>query len=77
MNQSKNRSSNYYKQVRWSFFLKILAVGCNLISIPFMFRYLGKEEYGIWSTLLSIVSWIILFDVELGMDIENWPGSGE
>lgn len=36
-----------------------------------MIKYLGNEQYGIWSTLLSIVSWIVLFDIGIGSGLRN------
>ncbi len=70
-NESKSRSSNYKKQVQWSFLFKLLSVGCSFLVIPLMIAYLGKEEYGVWSTLLSVSSWIILFDVGIGNGLRN------
>lgn len=36
-----------------------------------MINYLGSEQYGIWSTLLSILSWIVLFDLGVGNGLRN------
>jgi len=50
---------------------KLLAVGTSFLIIPLMIRYLGKEQYGIWSTLFSIVSWVVLFDIGIGNGLRN------
>lgn len=68
---SENRTKNYFKQLKSSFVFKILAIGCSFLIIPLMIKYLGNEQYGIWSTLLSIVSWIVLFDIGIGNGLRN------
>lgn len=65
------RTQNYIRQLKGSFIFKILAIGSSFLIIPLMIRYLGNEEYGIWSTLLSIVSWIVLFDIGIGNGLRN------
>jgi O-antigen/teichoic acid export membrane protein len=65
------RSINYLNQVRLSFFFKTLAITSSFIVIPIMVNYLGKEQYGIWSTLLSIVSWMVMFDLGIGNGLRN------
>lgn len=68
---SENRSKNYIKQLKGSFLFKGLAILGSFLSIPLMIKYLGIEQYGVWSTLLSIVSWIILFDIGIGNGLRN------
>ncbi|WP_419834074.1 oligosaccharide flippase family protein [Endozoicomonas atrinae] len=68
---SKKRSSNYIRQIKGSFFFKGLAVLFSFITVPLMIRYLGKEGYGVWATVLSIMSWIVFFDVGLGNGLRN------
>lgn len=73
MNQSisKSRSANYFKQVKNSFVYKGISVACSFLSIPLMISYLGQEEFGVWSTLLSILTWVTLFDLGLGNGLRN------
>jgi len=68
---SKNRTKNYLKQLKSSFVFKLFAIGCSFLVIPIMIKYLGIAQYGIWSTLLSIVSWIVLFDIGIGNGLRN------
>lgn len=68
---SEQRSKNYFKQVKGSFVFKSLAILSSFLLIPIMIKYLGNEQYGIWSTLLSIVSWIVLFDLGIGNGLRN------
>jgi O-antigen/teichoic acid export membrane protein len=68
---SENRSKNYIKQLKGSFVFKGLAIFASFLSIPLMIKYLGVEHYGVWSTLLSIVSWVVLFDIGIGNGLRN------
>lgn len=43
----------------------------SFASIPLMIKYLGNEQYGIWSTILAIFSWIVLFDIGIGNGVRN------
>lgn len=68
---STQRTKNYFKQLKGSFVFKLLAILSSFLMIPIMIKYLGNEQYGIWSTLLSILSWIILFDIGIGNGLRN------
>jgi O-antigen/teichoic acid export membrane protein len=68
---SIQRTQNYFKQLKGSFIFKLLAILSSFLMIPIMIKYLGNEQYGIWSTILSIVSWIVLFDIGIGNGLRN------
>lgn len=68
---SENRSKNYIKQIKGSFLFKGLAIFASFLAMPLMIKYLGVEHYGVWSTLLSIVSWVVLFDIGIGNGLRN------
>jgi O-antigen/teichoic acid export membrane protein len=68
---SKARTENYIEQLKGSFVLKVLAVGSSFLTLPIMVRYLGQEQFGIWSTLLSLVTWIVFFDLGVGNGLRN------
>jgi O-antigen/teichoic acid export membrane protein len=68
---SQARSHNYLRQVKGSVVFKGLAVVCSFISIPLMVHYLGQEQFGVWSTLLSVMSWVVFFDLGLGNGLRN------
>lgn len=68
---SQSRSHNYLRQVKGSTVFKGLAVACSFFSIPLMIHYLGQEQFGVWSTLLSVVTWITFFDLGLGNGLRN------
>jgi O-antigen/teichoic acid export membrane protein len=68
---SQVRSYNYLRQIRVSAVFKVLAIGCSFLSMPLMLHYLGQEQFGVWSTLLSVVMWITFFDLGLGNGLRN------
>lgn len=68
---SQARSHNYLRQVKGSVVFKGLAVACSFLSIPLMIHYLGQAQYGVWSTLLSVMTWITFFDLGLGNGLRN------
>lgn len=68
---SQARSHNYLRQVKGSVVFKGLAVACSFLSIPLMIHYLGQEQFGVWSTLLSVMTWITFFDLGLGNGLRN------
>ena len=68
---SQDRTNNYVRQVKGSVVFKGLAVAASFLAVPLMIRYLGPEQYGIWSTLLSIMSWVVFFDLGIGNGLRN------
>jgi len=54
-----------------SFAYKVLAVGLSYLLVPLTINYLNIEQYGIWITILSIMSWVVFFDIGLGHGLRN------
>jgi len=70
-NSGHPRSIQAKKQIVFSFGLKGVSILVNLAYVPLLIDYLGSEEYGIWLTLTSIVSWFTFFDIGLGNGLRN------
>lgn len=68
---SKERSSNYYRQVLGSIAFKILAIGLSFLLVPQIINYVGVARYGIWSTMTALLNWIVFFDLGLGNGLRN------
>jgi O-antigen/teichoic acid export membrane protein len=68
---SKERTRNYLRQIQGAALYKAVAVAASFIAIPVMIGYLGQEQFGVWSTLLTVMSWIVFFDLGVGNGLRN------
>lgn len=68
---SSERTRNYLRQIKGTILFKIGAMGASFLAMPLMLQYLGAEQFGVWSTLLTIVSWIVFFDLGIGNGLRN------
>ena len=59
------------KQIGFGALYKALAVVVSFISVPVLFNFLGKENYGIWITIASILNWFTVMDFGLGLGLRN------
>jgi O-antigen/teichoic acid export membrane protein len=66
-----NRTRKYFWEVQGAVLCKAAAMASSFLSIPLMISYLGPEKFGVWSTLLSIISWIVFFDLGIGNGLRN------
>lgn len=65
------RTNNYRYQVRYSMLARGVAVTASFLSIPLMVNSLGAQQFGIWATLLAIMSWVTFFDFGVGNGLRN------
>lgn len=65
------RTKNIVKHILISFFYKGGAVLANLILVPLTIDYLDTENYGVWLTLASFISWLTFLDIGLGNGLRN------
>jgi len=68
---SKERTYNYVRQIKGAVVYKAVAMVASFLAIPMMIRYLGQEQFGVWSTLLTVMSWIVFFDLGIGNGLRN------
>lgn len=50
---------------------KPISMLVSYIYVPISLNYLGIEKYGIWSTIVMILSWISSFDLGIGNGLRN------
>lgn len=70
-NVTVERTNNYLRQVKGSVLYKGAAVVASFLIIPIMISYLGVVQFGIWSTMLTIMSWVVFFDLGIGNGLRN------
>lgn len=67
----KLKKHNTAKHMLFSGGLKLLSLVINLVYVPVVLNYLGVEKYGVWSTILTILSWVSYFDIGIGNGLRN------
>jgi O-antigen/teichoic acid export membrane protein len=69
------RSQERYRRIALTTIsgLAVRAVGtaAGLITVPLVLAYLGKERYGLWSTITTVVAWVALFDFGIANGLVN------
>ncbi len=69
---SDNRTKKVSKNAKIILFVKISSVFCSMFLMRVMYDFLNnKGIYGIWLTILSILSWINIFDIGIGNGLRN------
>ena len=65
------KRSKVIRNISLNFVYKILGYIVSYVSIPVFLNFLGDDLYGIWITILSVISWFTIFDVGLGNGLRN------
>lgn len=50
---------------------KGVSILLSLVYVPVVLNYLGDYKYGVWASVLSILSWISYFDLGIGNGLRN------
>lgn len=72
---AEGRSNERYRMAIWSFsaniISKIMALAVMLLSIRWTLPYLGAERFGVWMTVASFSTMLILLDLGIGNAMIN------
>lgn len=50
---------------------KALSMVISYLYVPVVLAYLGEVKYGVWTTILNVLSWITYFDIGIGHGLRN------
>lgn len=59
------------KNMAISTICKPISMIISYLYVPIVLDYLGVEKYGVWATILTILSWIGYFDIGIGNGLRN------
>jgi len=70
--KSKSQSGVLSRNIFFSFIVKGLALVVAFITIPIYNRYFGDDNtFGVWLVIISVLTWILTFDLGLGNGLKN------
>ena len=58
-------------ETSYSIIYKLLTIFVSFLLVPILVNLLGKGHYGLWVTISSILSWVVIFDFGLGLGLRN------
>jgi len=72
INSLSENNKNILRNVLGAFIVKGMALVISLFTMPAYMRYFNNEvALGLWFTILSVLSWILNFDLGIGNGLRN------
>lgn len=71
----EGRSLERYRRIGLTtvsgFTVRLLSMVISLVTVPLILGALGKERFGLWSTITTVTAWVALFDLGLSNGLVN------
>lgn len=69
---SRSKNSIVYKNIAGAFLIKGFALVLSLFTMPAYIRFFNDDVVlGLWFTILSVLNWILTFDLGIGNGLRN------
>lgn len=65
------KNNAYLKHTILNYIYKVFNMFISYITIPLTLSYLDNERYGIWQTILTVISWAALSNFGIGNGLRN------
>ncbi|MDZ5065938.1 lipopolysaccharide biosynthesis protein [Clostridium perfringens] len=66
-----NRTKIFLKNTIFNYLFRIIGIILGFFTIPITLNYLGDERFGIWQTMLTMISWAMLANFGIGNGLRN------
>jgi O-antigen/teichoic acid export membrane protein len=71
----EGRSLERYRRIGLTtvsgFTFRLVAMVLSLVTVPLILGALGKERFGLWNTITTVIAWVALFDLGLSNGLVN------
>jgi O-antigen/teichoic acid export membrane protein len=73
----ERRARGLFQGTASALIARVLAICVSVISVPLTIGYLGKERYGAWVTIVSVVTFLSITDFGLAASLTNAVGKAQ
>lgn len=71
-NERKGRTKRLYEAVGSAILSKGVLVLVNFLTIPIAIRYLGAEDFGVWTTIATFLAMLLVLDLGVANSLTNF-----
>lgn len=67
----EDRNANIKANVIYMYLYRLGGIVVNFLYVPLLIKSLDVDNYGVWLTLTTVISWMSFFDIGLGSGMRN------